>query len=72
MGGLFGGSKPPPLPEPKPAPPMPDDKSPEVLEAKRRAAADILSRAGRTSTILTAPGQRSSSADYSRTTLGGA
>jgi hypothetical protein len=37
---------------------MPDPNSPAILEAKRKAAADIMGRAGRSSTILTAPKDR--------------
>ena len=73
MGGLFGGAK---MPEPIPAPPMPDDKSPAVLEAKRRAAADIASRQGRESTILDSANTPAADVatkpdSYSRGTLGG-
>lgn len=55
-------------PVPQAPAPMPDPSSAGVLEAKRRAQMEILSRAGRSSTILTAPGQRSG--DYSATKLG--
>jgi hypothetical protein len=47
---------------------MPDTNSPAVLEARRKAQMDIMGRAGRTSTILTAPKDRGG--DYSSTTLG--
>lgn len=75
MGSLFGGSAPPP-PKPQPPAPMPDDQSPAVLEAKRRAVQAAGVRQGRDSTILGNPSDRASSApsassDYSRTTLGG-
>lgn len=56
---------PTPTPAPTPAATMPDDQSPAVLEARRRKAADIMARGGRTSTILTTEGQRGSD-----TTLG--
>lgn len=52
----------------KPAAPMPDSNSPDVLEARRRAQLDIMGRAGRSSTILTAPTQRGG--DYSSNSLG--
>lgn len=59
MSALFSTPPPPPLPaEPKPPAPMPDPQSPDVLEAKRRAQADMLRRAGRSSTILTTPEDR--------------
>ena len=68
MSGLF--SSPPPPPKPQKPPPMPDAESPAVKEAKRRAALDMLQRAGRDSTILTSPEDRGSG-DYSRSKLGG-
>ena len=54
-------------PTPKPPAPMPDQDSAQVREARRRAQVDIMGRAGRQSTILTAPKDRG---DYSSTTLG--
>ncbi len=75
MGSLFA-PKPaplPPAPEPKPAAPMPaaDPNSPAQREARRRANANIMARAGRSSTILTAPGQRGTILDsYSSPRLG--
>lgn len=72
MSGLFGSS-PQPIPaSPTPKPPaeMPDSQSPAVLEARRKAQQDILSRAGRSSTILTAPEQRGGGDTYSSTKLG--
>jgi hypothetical protein len=68
MSGLF--SSPPPPPKPQKPPPMPDEESPAVKEAKRRAALDMLQRAGRESTILTSREERTGG-DYSRKTLGG-
>lgn len=78
MSGLFGGGNTqyvgapvaPSAPAPVVKPPavMPDSNSAAVREAQRRAQADILGRAGRTSTILTAPQNRGG--DYSSTTLG--
>lgn len=71
MGGLFGGAK---MPEPLPPPPMPDDKSPAVLEARRKAAADVIARQGRESTILeqnTSGGDVSKPDNYASRTLGG-
>jgi hypothetical protein len=60
MGGMFS-PKPtplPPTPEPKPPAPMPDLNSPQVRERRRSQQADIMGRAGRQSTILTAPSDR--------------
>lgn len=48
MGSLF--AKPPPPQKPAP---MPDAESPDVIEARRKAQQEVLSRGGRTSTILT-------------------
>ena len=73
MGGLFSKPSMPPIPEPKPPAPMPDSESPAVLEAKRKAQMDIMSRAGRSSTILTAPegrGGGNGGESYSSTRLG--
>lgn len=56
-------------PSPKAPAPMPDSSSPAVLEARRRAQQDILNRAGRQSTILTAPKDRVGDT-YSANTLG--
>jgi hypothetical protein len=76
MTGIFSKPKAPPLmtvPEVKPPAPLPDDQSPEVLESKRRAMAE-LGRLGRPSTILTNPRTRSGTptiADYTKRTLGG-
>ena len=72
MSGLFAPKPPlppPPPPAPEPPAPMPDQNSPAALEAKRNAQLSIMNRAGRTSTILTAPGNRGGS-DYSGTKLG--
>lgn len=55
-------------PAPKPVAPIPDPESADVIEARRRAQTDILRRAGRSSTILTAPENRGG--DYSSRTLG--
>jgi hypothetical protein len=65
MSGLFSTN----APTPKPAAPMPDSSSASVLEARRRAQLDIMNRAGRSSTILTAPRDRGGDS-YSSTTLG--
>lgn len=54
-------------PTPKPPAPMPDEGSAGVREARRKAQMDIMGRAGRQSTILTAPKDRG---DYTSTTLG--
>jgi len=60
----------PPAPTPQPPAPMPDPESPAALEAKRRSQMDVMARAGRTSTILTAPENRGST--YSAAKLGSA
>lgn len=58
-------------PVPKPPAAMPDTMSASVLESKRKAQMDIMSRAGRQSTILTAPKDRGGSdGSYIATTLG--
>ncbi len=69
MSGIFGSqqSTPAPAPTPKPPAPMPDTDSAAVREARRKAQMDIMGRAGRQSTILTAPKDRG---DYTSTTLG--
>jgi hypothetical protein len=71
MTGLF--SK-PAVVQPTPAAPMPDNNSPAVLEAQRKAAAEAAARAGRTSTILTdnegPAANRRGSDSYSGRTLG--
>jgi len=63
----FFAPKPPPAPTPKEPAPMPDTNSPANIEARRRAQLDIMGRAGRSSTILTAPKDRG---DYSNASLG--
>jgi hypothetical protein len=70
MSSLFAPKMPPapPPPAPRPVATMPDPDSADVIEARRRAQTDILRRAGRGSTILTAPENRGS--DYSSRTLG--
>jgi hypothetical protein len=70
MSSMFGNDAPAPAPAPTPKPPapMPDTNSPAVLEARRKAQLDIMGRAGRQSTILTAPKDRGG--DYTSTTLG--
>lgn len=70
MAGLFrggGGS-----PAPKPPAPMPDEESPSVLQARRSEQERILSRAGRSSTILTRRDNRPSGGfdSYASRTLG--
>lgn len=52
MASLFGAPK-PQVVEPTPAAPMPDNNSPAVLEAQKKAAAMAAARQGRLSTILT-------------------
>lgn len=69
MSNPFASSQPAaPAPTPKPPATMPDTLSPAVLEARRKALLDITGRAGRQSTILTAPKDRGG--DYASTTLG--
>lgn len=68
MSSLFSPATPPTPAVQKPAP-MPDPNSPSILEAKRNTEMGILNRAGRSSTILTAPGNRGG-ADYTATKLG--
>jgi len=46
---------------------MPDPQSPAVIEARKKSAEAIMSRAGRSSTILSAG---NSGADYSAAKLG--
>ena len=76
MSSLFSrpAAAPTPAPAPTPTATMPDELSPAVREAQRRKAADIMSRGGRSSTILTSPGQRGNDTtlgdSYSGTTLG--
>lgn len=69
MSGLFS-PKIPPAPVAKEPAAMPDSNSASVMEARRRAQADIMNRAGRSSTILTAPKDRGGGDSYSATTLG--
>lgn len=70
MSGLFAPSQPAPAPVQAPKPPatMPDTEGMVTREAKRKAQMDIMGRAGRQSTILTAPKDRGG--DYTSTTLG--
>jgi len=69
MSSLFSSPK---TPTPAPVATMPDDSSPAVLEAKRKAQADILARSGRSSTILTTPSTRPAAptGDYASKALG--
>jgi hypothetical protein len=69
MSGLFSSPSPKPAPIPTAPPRMPDKEDPQQREAKRLQRIDALSRAGRESTIMTAPSDRGG--DYSRKTLGG-
>jgi hypothetical protein len=68
MTSMFSPKTPPPAaaPEPRKPAPMPDESSPAVMEARRRALLQAAGRSGRSSTILT--GIRD---NYSGTTLGG-
>jgi hypothetical protein len=54
MSGLFGGGVSAP-PKPKPPAPMPDEQSPQVIEAKRMEAIGAFNRSGRESTRLSGP-----------------
>jgi hypothetical protein len=72
MSGLFGSnqsSAPAAAPVVTPPAVMPDTNSAAAIEARRRAQLDVMGRAGRTSTILTAPRDRGGDS-YSSTTLG--
>lgn len=72
MTSLFA-PKPQPLPAAPavtPPAPMPDQNSASAIEANRKAQMDIMGRAGRTSTILTAPNQRGGNTDYTAKSLG--
>jgi hypothetical protein len=55
-------------PTPKPPALMPDTEGAAIREAKRKAQMDIMGRAGRQSTILTAPKDRGG--DYTSRSLG--
>lgn len=70
MTQLFRGPSPPPTPDVKPPAPMPDSNSAAVMEARRKAQLDVLNRAGRQSTILTAPKDRPGGDSYLATKLG--
>jgi hypothetical protein len=67
MGALFKKQKPTPV---QPPAPMPDVDDPALKEAQRQSTLDILSRSGRSSTILT-PADEKDSREYSRKSLGG-
>lgn len=80
MGGKSGGSSAPvvtaapaPAPTPQPTAPMPDNLSPQVLEARRRRSTEAMARGGRASTLLSngAPATPSAGADYSANLLAG-
>ena len=60
MGGLFGSTKAAEAPAVTPVAPMPDSTSPAVTEAARNESLKMMSRAGRTSTILTTKDNRGS------------
>lgn len=66
MTQLFSGK----APTPQQVAPMPDSNSPAVQEARRQAQLDIMSRSGRSSTILTQGGGRPSGDSYSGSKLG--
>lgn len=61
----------PAAPAPQPPAPLPDADSPAAREARRRSEFNMLNRAGRASTILTAPDRRGGDT-YSGTRLGAA
>ena len=65
MGALFT----PKVPALQPVTPMANPDSPDVIEAKRRAALEALQRSGRTSTIMT-NAQGGTGREYSATKLG--
>ena len=70
MGGLFSGPK---AAQPVVSAPatMPDDMSPGVLEARRKATMDTTNRASRANTILSKPAKSgSTNRDYSSMNLG--
>lgn len=67
MANLFKKPKPPPV---QPPAPMPDVDDPALKEAQRQTTLDILSRSGRSSTVLT-PADEKDSREYSRRSLGG-
>lgn len=70
MSGLFGSQQAAPVaPTPAAPAPMPDPNSPAVQAARLKAQSDIMSRAGRSSTILTAPKDRGGDS-YSSNQLG--
>lgn len=69
MTSLFGSQSAPAAPVAKAPAPMPDMNSAAVEEARRKAQMDIMSRAGRSSTILTAPKDRGGDS-YSSNQLG--
>jgi hypothetical protein len=54
MAGIFGGGGSKDPPKPKPPTPMPDELSPQVVEARRRKTAETMARSGRASTLLSA------------------
>lgn len=56
--------------QPEPPAPMPDPNAPAVIEARRRSAEAIMSRAGRSSTILSAGGGSGNGTDFSASKLG--
>jgi hypothetical protein len=65
----FASSQPTVVQAPTPKPPatMPDTEGAAIREARRKAQMDIMGRAGRQSTILTAPKDRG---DYTSRALG--
>ena len=74
---MFGGPAAPAIPPPLPPPPMPDPYSAATMEARRKAATDMMSAQGRQSTILSTSQSRaaapaaSGASDYAGKTLGG-
>jgi hypothetical protein len=69
MPGLLG-AKTPPTPQVAVAPPMPDQQSPQVVEAQNNAAITAQQRAGRSSTVLGKNGPPTAADSYASTKLG--
>lgn len=56
---------------PTPPAPMPDPNSPEVMEARKKKTAEMMNRAGRSSTILSGGNaEGAAGTDYTAKTLG--
>lgn len=70
MPKLFGGGSAPPTPQVAVAPPMPDQQSPQVIEAQNKAGVAAQQRAGRGSTVLGRNGPPTAADTYAATKLG--